>query len=37
MNSNNDAQHLDAEFAQEVFAGSHKFAADEPVSAGGTA
>jgi len=45
MNSNN-AQHLDAEvivhgdgvaFAQEVFAGSHKFAADEPVSAGGTA
>jgi len=45
MNSNN-AQHLDAEvivhgdgfaFAQEIFAGSHKFTADEPVSAGGTA
>ena len=45
MISNDDAQHLDAEvivhgdgvaFAQEVFAGSHKLAADEPVSAGGT-
>ena len=45
MNSNNDSRHLDAEvivhgngvaFAQEVFAGSHKLAADEPVSAGGT-
>ena len=44
MNSNN-AAHLDAEvivhgdgvvFAQEIFAGSHKLAADEPVSAGGT-
>ena len=44
MNSN-DAQQLDAEvivhgdgvvFAQEIFAGSHKLAADEPVSAGGT-
>ena len=44
MNSNNNAQHLDAEvivhgdgvaFSQEVFAGSHKLAADEPVSAGG--
>jgi uncharacterized OsmC-like protein len=44
MNSN-DGQHLDAEvivhgdgvaFAQEIFAGSHKLAADEPVSAGGT-
>jgi putative redox protein len=44
MNSNND-HHLDAEvivhgdglaFAQEIFAGSHKLTADEPVSAGGT-
>jgi uncharacterized OsmC-like protein len=44
MNSNK-GQHLDAEvivhsdgvaFAQEIFAGSHKLAADEPVSAGGT-
>jgi hypothetical protein len=44
MDSNN-AQHLDAEvivhgdgvvFAQEIFAGSHKLAADEPVWAGGT-
>ena len=41
----NNAPHLDAEvivhgdgvvFAQEIFAGSHKLAADEPVSAGGT-
>lgn len=40
-----DVQHLDAEvivhgdgsaLAQEVFAGSHKLMADEPVSAGGT-
>lgn len=44
MNANN-AQDLDAEvivhgdgvaFAQEIFAGSHKLAADEPVSSGGT-
>ena len=44
MNSDN-AQQLDAEvivhgdgvvFAQEIFAGSHKLEADEPVSAGGT-
>lgn len=43
MNSSNP-KHLDAEvivhgdgvaFAQEIFAGSHKLAADEPVSAGG--
>ena len=40
----NRAEHLDAEvmvhsdgvrFVQEIFAGSHKLAADEPVSAGG--
>ena len=44
MNSDS-SRHLDAEvivhsngvtFAQEIFAGSHKIAADEPVSAGGT-
>src|SRR5262249_36486638 len=47
MDSNhsiNNFQHLDAEvivhgnglaFAQEIFAGSHKLKADEPISAGG--
>lgn len=45
MSSNNHSPHLDAEviihgdgvsYTQEVFAGSHQIAADEPVSAGGT-
>ena len=45
VQTENNAQQLDAEvivhgdgvaFAQEIFAGSHKLAADEPVSAGGT-
>jgi len=45
VQTDNKAQQLDAEvivhgdgvaFAQEIFAGSHKLAADEPVSSGGT-